>query len=837
MSGSIVISASYDKQVRCWDAATGRTVCCFTFQDSQINAIHLVCQTHYLAVAGFNVIRLYDMSDVSCGNIIGSQVLQQQQQMVTAAPGGQTVVAPPPIFSLYETQGCINFTSLGSFPLLPRKNAVEERNLYHNNIVSTEDSSLSTCEHDKSVSFAFSHAAITLKPNEKDLGHAADSTRVILYATSEDGHIRFFDAKAPNTMCVLRDITTGAAITCSCLSPDSRFLLTGSQIGQVSVWHIPTIITSIVREQQQQRYQTTSAQGGTFTEVFSADSQENPERTAVIGKFGRRPVHEFALEGDYTSVRSVSIDPLVRWFVVATNQGKLHFFRFTHDISLCGTKSTQGVQSLKSWVCGESTEATLAAVPRAPHESANDEGNFSFFLPHHGGAELKNNSPFPQTIPREGISSSAFVADELSNCPKCSPDTDVATVHRSSRTANAQADSNARLGDFHGSSTVFGAAPLHQSEHHQHHNSNNRNIFSASNTPQKLASRNDRVNVTPQRRTPSPGPLSSSLAVIGRLQFSLQKEMEFEEFYTFRAHHKYILKISISPNGELLTTCCADYTVGRFIIPEIMRRRGSMVGGDTVQVLSPERNSSMICPEQQTCAFKLSLAPTFHNEINDDNHTKEAVSKVSDPLMCVDCASDVVRRSTGNPNTPSKVAEATDIAHGNASDAGPGLQSTQSQQHQLQSINEVGTEGVLLSSNAHDKNNQREAPLLTKGVGASIVNISPADEISHSTDFCDDSHHGGDMQLNNRKNENTIFPNTQVKKNGLDLYFKPLPPLVDHNRWVWDCVFSDCSQFLFTVSSDCHVRMWSNIASDKPQSTVFVGHTKPVTAVLLAYNL
>ncbi|CCW71901.1 unnamed protein product [Phytomonas sp. Hart1] len=836
MSSTIVISASYDKQIRCWNATTGRTVCCFTFQDSQVNAIHLVYQTHYLAVAGYNVIRLYDLKDINCGNIVGSQVLQQQQQMVTTAPGGQTVIAPPSIFSSYETQGSINFTSLGSFPLLPRKRVVDERNLRFNDNVNVVDTSFSTYEYGTVAPFDFSPAAISLKSPERHLSSATNDTRVILYATGEDGHIRFFDAKTPNTMSVLRDITTGAAITCSCLSPDSRFLLTGNQIGQVSVWHLPTIITGIAREQQQQWCPTASADGGAFIEAASADTQEAAERAAVISKFGRRPVHEFALEGDYTSVRSISIDPLARWFVVATNQGKLHFFRFAHDGSLYGTKSAKTIQSLKPCVSGELVQEAVGPVPTAPYESGNPEGNSSSVPRLHSEAECSTNNRSPQAIPHGSSDHPTFPTNDLSTQLKSSFDQNVAIGHRSPRTVNLQGDPNLSIGDCRGGSIEMDATRLPQLELHYHGN-HNRELYPSSSTPQNLANRNDKVNFTPQRRAPSPSSLLASLTVTSRLQLALQKEMETEEFHTFQAHYKYILKVIISPNGELLSTCCADYTVGRFIIPEIMRGRGKEIVGGTVQVSKSEKKSHTICPKQQADALKLNLSPTLQNEINDSANAKKAVKTVLDPPMQTGCASDAVQKSADNPNTSSKLSEGADVVYGDVHDAGEGVQSSQGQKHQVEDVNEVVTKDITSSSLLQNKDTKQEPPLLVKRSGTAIGNISSTDVNLPSADFCGGSELDVGKKSSDLKGENAISPNKQRNKHELKLYFKPLPPLTDHTRWVWDCVFSDCSQFLFSVSSDCHVRMWNNITSDRPQSTVFVGHTKSVIAVLLTYNL
>ncbi|KAH9589230.1 hypothetical protein LSM04_004668 [Trypanosoma melophagium] len=40
----------------------------------------------------------------------------------------------------------------------------------------------------------------------------------------------------------------------------------------------------------------------------------------------------------------------------------------------------------------------------------------------------------------------------------------------------------------------------------------------------------------------------------------LRQQFYMKVFHSLQAHYKYILKVAISPNTDILVTCCADYT-------------------------------------------------------------------------------------------------------------------------------------------------------------------------------------------------------------------------------------------------------------------------------------
>ena len=47
-----------------------------------------------------------------------------------------------------------------------------------------------------------------------------------------------------------------------------------------------------------------------------------------------------------------------------------------------------------------------------------------------------------------------------------------------------------------------------------------------------------------------------------------QAELELQLFNRIQAHHKYILRVNISPDGRLMATCSADYTIKLWSLPE-----------------------------------------------------------------------------------------------------------------------------------------------------------------------------------------------------------------------------------------------------------------------------
>lgn len=52
----------------------------------------------------------------------------------------------------------------------------------------------------------------------------------------------------------------------------------------------------------------------------------------------------------------------------------------------------------------------------------------------------------------------------------------------------------------------------------------------------------------------------------------LQQQYHLELVHTMLCHNKYILKVAISPDGKVLATCSADYTVGLWQVPQTLDR-------------------------------------------------------------------------------------------------------------------------------------------------------------------------------------------------------------------------------------------------------------------------
>lgn len=280
MGSPIIVSASYDKEIRFWDVALGRTVRKTTFEESQVNCMHLCLNDRYLMIGGSCVLRVFDLE-------------------------AETIDSDYPAIgnvAKFECSGPMNFTSIGSFRL--RKDAF--RSLYGG----MEDS-------------VFYNMTVVGCATESDLS-------LVIYATSEDGCIRFFNGITPGNLPVIKTIRTGAAITCSALSPDNRFLLVGNQLGQVSLWHIPSVVVGIARDSKISKSST--QRNSLIDAALQADSIE-PE----VNLFGDRPLQTISFAYDYSAVRSIAISPVGWWGVAATNCGNLHFM----CLSVYATTSTQ----------------------------------------------------------------------------------------------------------------------------------------------------------------------------------------------------------------------------------------------------------------------------------------------------------------------------------------------------------------------------------------------------------------------------------------------------------------------------------------------------------------
>lgn len=424
------------------------------------------------------------------------------------------------------------------------------------------------------------------------IGHMPldNGTGSLLYACSEDGVLRILDPRQ-STMSVLKECSANpVAITCATLSADGRLLITGSQIGKVSVW----LCRSFIEE------------AGNSSTAGSAVST--------------KPLQELSFTGDHTAIRSIAFSPLSNWVAVSTNAGKVHCLGFSKDVRPAADQSANS--------------ASGAATPQR-------------------SAFLAANQQHQRSMSDTGAVNS-----------------DSTSVVSGGGT-HASSDTPVRLND---------PTPLNNA---------------GTDDPSPMLS-------TPALATSAPKPPVLLLS-------KDQKEWFLECVHSMTCHYKYILKVAISPDGKMLATCCADYTVGLWQVPKILARPG-----DVEEVLK-------------------SMAPS-----------------------------------------PSKAA-----TEGAGQDAG--------------SPTALGVTAVP----------QALTPKTSMG------SMSP------------------------QRDASVAAYSPQATKQPNPYEFVALKPLQGHTRWVWDCAFSPCSTVLVTVSSDNHVRLWSNIHTDKPKSDIFVGHTKPVVCVLL----
>ncbi|KHJ93695.1 WD domain, G-beta repeat protein [Oesophagostomum dentatum] len=82
---SLMASASYDQTVRIWDVGSGRHVTTIPHSDSQVNAMAFTPNGYQLAVAGFQKVRIYDMTSLKPPNHISPIVsFEQIMKNVTA---------------------------------------------------------------------------------------------------------------------------------------------------------------------------------------------------------------------------------------------------------------------------------------------------------------------------------------------------------------------------------------------------------------------------------------------------------------------------------------------------------------------------------------------------------------------------------------------------------------------------------------------------------------------------------------------------------------------------------------------------------------------------------
>lgn len=438
-----------------------------TFEESQINCMHLCLDNRYLVVGGSCVLRVYDLE--------------------SAAPR-DTGLPDIPTVARFECSGQMNFTSIGSFRL--------RRDVVDSGLLGLEESS----------SDFYNVTCMGIQTIDADVS-------LVLYATSEDGYVRFFDGRFNGTLRTLKTIRTGVAITCSILSPDYRFLLTGSQIGQISVWHLPSVIASIALENKKMSNslsrlnnfsapQSDPSCGGVRK---SGSADEKNSRESVVEEvllFGNHPLQTISFENDYSAIRSVCMSPVGWWGVAATHCGNLHFICLSKYASVPTAKSRRGT---------------------AKEEDAED-----------ARGKDSENSPSHQRAARR-------------------------TTYASALEANSQ--------------RITGRYPLSQE---------------GGDSAGHSASISPPVTTAVGRTGLAEGPLSPEAIDAAELRLlqnqkveenassytvktAVQRDLEMIVFHSFPAHRKYILKVVLAPNNSMIVTCSADYSLGRFVIPEVLQ--------------------------------------------------------------------------------------------------------------------------------------------------------------------------------------------------------------------------------------------------------------------------
>nr|CCC94557.1 conserved hypothetical protein [Trypanosoma congolense IL3000] len=681
MCSAYLISASYDKEIRFWDGSTGRMVRNFSFQGSQVNAMLVIPDTTHLAVAGFAALRIYDM---------GAEI---------GPAGGSSGACAPPLFSIYENQYAMNLTSLGTFPVYPLRDGVSGVDAAENSISSlfctgTELGTTSVLE----LTSTGSTELLT-----------------VLFATSEDGHIRFFNANSPTALNLLLDINAGAAVTCSAVSPDRHTLITGSQIGRVSVWHLPSIAAA------------------------AAQQTDGGNKGAPLAS---KPLQEITFDGDYTAIRSIAVDPLARWAVAATNAGKLHFMRFGN-----------------AQLLGPSQVSSEPSVKRV----AEDDGSTEEEEVEQVGKE-QSNQQVQQSVPASG-SAESVTATVGSN----GPSTRLAPSANTVRPSYSPTSCLHSEGNREGSSEVDDGALVQPSAGNSE--------ASPSVANELLETGTSTLNMDINKKPSTQALQSSSPGNI----FSIQQQFSMKVFYTFQAHHKYILKVAISPNMDLLVTCSADYTVGRFILPSILQ-----------------------CHDHT-------------KQVDASDHPAAGLGELAAPDAARPVAASAEGNRTDIPRSVSLLQPKTGESEPPCANA---FMRTKEQDIPPRNVEE-NTKPIEASTN--DLVIADAQPTAsTLGNSAEAVKKTGC-----STDTAAENHDATPSTMAN-------FPPLGCDGDAGDvLELRELKPLTGHTRWVWDCVFSDCGRFLFTASSDQTLRMWASLLSDRPQSTSFIGHMKPVVCCIL----
>lgn len=681
MSRSFLISASYDKEIRFWDVAAERIVRTVPgFDESQVNCMHLCVDNRYLVVGGSSALRVFDLE---CGTPVGGL--------------GYPSIG---VVARYECSGAVNFTSIGSFSIRKELGDMAARQL-----------------EESAVDFG----GMTFNgPTLQSLLDADIS--LVLYTTSEDGNIRFFAGKFSGAQLrVVKTIQTGASITCSVLSPDSRFLLTGNQIGQICVWHMPTVIASIAivskRESAVHRYSQPAQKSGDETDghKIGNESSENEVENArkLNAVFGNHPIQIISFENDYSAIRSVDLSPVGWWGAVATHCGNVH--------CLCLSKFA-GAAPVK-------TEADSETEKRYSDSPAPLDPSGVAPIPLSGRKQIGRQEDGTQRA-RISTYTSALEANHQRHLGIYSGDV----------------GSGVQAGNLSSSMGKADAQKNISSEQAEENNSD----------PELRL-----LGLTGKASSPD-----NHIPTVAKT--TLQKEFDFQVFHSFQAHHKYILRVRISPNNKMLVTCSADYSLGRFIVPDVLQewrmstkssRSSCSIGEAGLSSWEPVKENIHLLNHGDVVSPELSSKEIF---MNSDASLKSGSGQLE-------------KEESKNLNNPLS----NPTAH----------------------VDPVVGEQKLPASES--------------------ASVPPAAKEASSSEPVA---------------EKPLKEESTSKKALSGITFNKLKPLIGHDRWVWDCVFSACCGFLFSGGSDAKIRMWSNLNDENCPSVPITGHTKPVLCLLLYYE-
>lgn len=865
MCSTLLVSASYDQEIRFLDIGAWRNVMSIKVGDFPVNCMHFLCDERYLAIGGCSFIRVFDLDESALGVDSGSGASASDKS-------AGTVVAR------YEASGVVNVSSLGSF-------------CFRKEFGSFEDCSVGALSLDESL------ADLTGTMSVGYNSGIFNSLNCVLYATGEDGAIRFFDCRfASHQLVILKTLRTGASVTCSALSPDFRFLLTGSQIGQVSVWHLPSIMgrcfmdnrskgsphassavnavnlhgpqtafptafkdgvnpivvpQTVNRTAQDLPTNETHNSGGENNALGSQDKKGKVEGS-INGDvvevspeddfLGNNPLQIISFQSDYSAVRSLAISPVGWWSVAAMHCGNLHFI----GISQFTSGNPNEVNGRRS----EYTDPSNAEGNSVGEERKSgsllhteEDGNING-----SGIQVETNEGKAQSCQESNLNSSSpassqirpgrhLPASELSGDPHSSKAVDAPVEKPQSEpqgTVNVdEQDSSEALRKLPNGADAKPSASDAASRAELKLLQGLEGQKSGQGTGTKDAVAHESVASGFWRPQ-----LNSSIQVgatkVGEKEKKIQFELEMKVIHSFVAHHKCILKVVIAPNNSMLVTCSADYSVGRFVVPKILQTwRMSSLQKNKGE--DGEGNQGNRYPLGLSCGQFSISSTSEHSQLNGlnpalaDKTTIENIFAGEDPApttvnqdpkgnrndLCVTSSNKISSESSPN----SQQVPETSIS----SSSGAGAPS----ENTTVAAGEVTlTEPAAQNANCGNENN---------GEKSKTVLLPPSSDAQRS-----EVEPEMKEQLPDGQTRQSSSPAADGKQESGDLSslinFSAVTRFEAHSRWVWDAVFSECSSYLFTASSDACIRVW-NCASDSekssPYSKVVAQHKKPVTALLL----